>query len=170
VSQICQRAGLQVGMVSYCFGGKTQLLDALVERGIAEGAAELERLAAADLLPTQKLRTHVAGVIRMFWRFPYGSQLAERLRRGDGSAQHMSQVFAVPALAFYRQLLADGQERGEFRDVDPTFLLFTIIGACEFLFTARSWLEDAAGDAIDEELVARFTEHTIAVIERGIAA
>ena len=33
VSQLCERAGVQVAMVSYCFGGKTQLLASAARAG-----------------------------------------------------------------------------------------------------------------------------------------
>lgn len=169
VSQISQRAGVQVAMVSYCFGGKTGLLEALIERTSGGVVSELERLAAVDLPPVEKLRRHVAAIIRNFVRFPYANQLSERLGAGDRHAARMAAVFARPTLAFYRDLLGEGVRRGEFREVDPTLLFFSVIGMCEFLFAARSWLGDA-GESLDDELIERFTDHTIELVLHGIAA
>jgi AcrR family transcriptional regulator len=170
VSELCERAGVQVVMVSYCFGGKTQLLETLLERTLADVVAELERLAATDLTPEQKLRRHVAAVIRNFVRYPYAQRLSQTLAAGGPPVAQSADKFARPSLAFYRQLLAAGSQAGAFRDVDPTLFFFSLVGMCEFLFAARSWLQDAAGEAIDESLIERFIEHTTDLVLRGIAA
>jgi len=41
---------------------------------------------------------------------------------------------------------------------------------CEFLFAARSWLETAAGEQLDEPLIERFTDHTVELLLHGIAS
>lgn len=164
VSQICERAGVQVAMVSYCFGGKTQLLEALVERTTKVFLRELEQLAGRELPPEEKLRRHIAAVIRNFFRYPYSIQLSERLSAGD-AATILASTFAEPMLDFYRGLLADSG----FRDVDPTLLFFSVVGMCEFLFAARSWLETGAGEKLDEQLIKRFSDHTVELLLHGIA-
>jgi AcrR family transcriptional regulator len=167
VAQICERAGVQVAMVSYCFGGKAGLLEALVERTCAGVIEELDRLAAMDLPPDEKLRLHVAAMVRNFVKYPYVHQLSERLVAGEHTAERMASLFAKPTLAFYRDLLATGAFRP---GLDPTLLFFSVVGACEFLFAARSWLAEGAGETLDEALVERFTTHTIELVLHGIAA
>jgi len=100
VSQICERAGVQVAMVSYCFGGKAQLLEALVERTTEVVVGELNQLAAREVSPEQKLRRHIAAVIRNFLRYPYTNQLSERLSAGE-AATALANTFAQPMLDFY---------------------------------------------------------------------
>ncbi|HWE33362.1 MAG TPA: TetR family transcriptional regulator [Solirubrobacteraceae bacterium] len=168
VSQLCERAGVQVAMVSYCFGGKTQLLQALLERAVEDVVAQLERLAAADMPPDEKLRRHVAGVIRNFVRYPYAQRLSQTLAAGGPTVAGMGERFARPLLEFHAELLQAGADAGVFRPVDPTLFFFSLVGACEFLFAGRSWLEDAAGERIDERLIERFTEHTTELVLRGI--
>lgn len=41
---------------------------------------------------------------------------------------------------------------------------------CEFLSAAGRWFEDAAGETIDQPLIDRFTERTVELVLRGIAA
>lgn len=170
VAELCERAGVQVGMVSYCFGGKTQLLEALLERTLAGVIAELRRLETTDLPPKEKLRRHVAGVIRNFVRYPYAQRLSQTLAAGGPPVARMADQFAGPLLAFHERLLREGVERGEFREVDPTLFFFSLVGASEFLFAGRSWLDDLAGEQIDEAMVERFTEHTTELVLRGIGS
>jgi AcrR family transcriptional regulator len=170
VSQICGRAGMQLGMVSYCFGGKAQLLDALLRRGASEASRELEELVAADLSATQKLRRHIRGMIRNFVRYPYAQRLGEQVAANNAQSHAWAEIFATPALALYRKLVADGIASGEFRpDVDAGLLFFSSVGMCEFLFAAKSWLS-LAGEVLDDALLDRFADHTVALLLQGVTA
>jgi TetR/AcrR family transcriptional regulator len=164
LSQICERAGVQTGMVRYCFGGKTQMLEALVER-IRDGViADLHRLAAADLEPEDKLRRNVRAMARNFASYPYGSQLTEQLRAGGDHGEQIATTFGDAMVPFYAQLLQDGVRDGTFRDVDPRLLFASIAGMAEYFSAARSLFdgEDA------EELIDRFCDHTIELLLHGI--
>jgi len=169
VSQICERAGVQVAMVSYCFGGKTRMLEALVQRLLDNATGELDQLAAQQLEPVETLHRHIAAVIRNFVRYPYLSQLTEQLRTGSSLAAHMAGTLSEPMIAFYTDLLAAGVRDRVFREIDPTLLFFSVVGMCEYLFAARSSLSDA-GAALDNELIERFTEHTLKLLMHGMLA
>lgn len=167
VSDICARAGVNVSMVSYCFGGKRGLFVALIQRTTGGVVAELDALAALDLPAEEKLRRHLAGVVRNYLRYPYVNQLGERLGRGAGpAAARTTAVLAEPMVAFYRGLLAEGG----FRAVDPVYLFCSITGMCEFLFAARGSVEDTLGGPVDDAAVERFVEHTVELVLHGIAA
>lgn len=162
LSQICDRAGVQTGMVRYCFGGKEQMLTALVERLRDGVGAELDRLAELDLSPEEKLRRNIRAMIRNFAQFPYGSQLSERLRVGRGHGAQIADVFGGAVVPFYAQLLADGP----FRELDPRLLFASIAGMADYFSAARSLFADEP----DDELFERFTDHTVTLLLDGIRA
>ena len=172
ISEICGRAGVNVAMVKYCFGSKDGLLDALLERALRQLASEMERLAASDLQPEAKLRRHVVGIVRNYVRYPYVNRLmAERLLSSDPEAvSRISASFALPARNWYGKLLADGQRVEGWRPLDRTLFFFSVIGLCEFLFSAAPLLEMAFDRELDSELAERYGSHVADLILSGVAA
>lgn len=163
LKQICERAGVQTGMVSYCFGGKRQMLEALVER-LRDGVqADVDRLAALDLHPEEKLRRNVRAMVRNFLQYPYGSQLSERLRAGQAHGEQIASVFGGAMVPFYRELLEAGESDGSFRHVDPRLLFASIAGMCDYVSAVPGLM---AGE--DERMIEDFTDHTIDLLLNGI--
>jgi TetR/AcrR family transcriptional regulator len=170
VSEICARAEVNVAMVKYCFGSKDGLLDALLERVLQRLTGEFERLSHAPLDPTAKLRRHVAEIVRNYVRYPYVNRLmTERLLSAEPDAvDRISASFAIPARDWYASLLAEGAALEGWREMDPTLFFFTVVGVCEFLFSARPLLERAFDAQLDDELLERFTEHVTELVVAGM--
>lgn len=167
VADICERADVRVAMVSYCFGGKAQLLEALVDRAMSQMMSEQQQLIDLGLPPEEALARQVRASVYAFVRFPYMSELSERLVVGERAGTRLAETFVTPTVAWYRELIDAGVEQGVFRPVDPMFLLFSIVGMCEFLFSAKSWVQDS-GAALDDALVERFAAHTVDLLLRGM--
>ena len=170
VNDICARAGANVAMVKYCFGGKDAMLAALVER--ITGGFALE-LAALDLRPSSardKLRRHVAEIVRNYVRYPYLNRLISTQLAVDSAAgaASLARTFALPARDWYGRLLEEGHAAGEFRAVDPTLFFFTVIGIAEFFFTAQPLLRSFGIRKVDAALVDRFIAHVCDIVLTGV--
>lgn len=170
VSEVCGRAGVNVAMVKYCFGSKDEMLDALLEQVLAGLTRDVERLAGLELEPEEKLRRHVAGIVRNYVGYPYINRLmTERLLAAEPDAvDRISRTFAIPARDFYATLLAEGRERSGWREVDPTHFFFSIVGSCEFLFSARALLERSFETPLDDDVVDAYADHVCEFVLRGV--
>ena len=170
VNDICARAGANVAMVKYCFGGKDAMLVALIDRVVTGFVGELEKLDRRPLNASEKLRLHIAEIVRNYVRYPYLNRLlsAQLLAGGTEGTMTLARNFAVPARDWYRRLLAEGHATGEFRAVDPTLFFFTVIGIAEFFFTAQPLLRGFGIRKVDAALLDRYIAHVTEIVLHGV--
>lgn len=171
LSDIAQKSGANAALVKYHFGNKDGLLLALLARDAGTELSNLEYLLSQPISPTAKLKLHIGGIIRAYYRFPYMNRLIHYLlhEATAGSADEVSKFFVAPLLDFHRRLLAEGVNRGEFRPTDPVLFYTSLIGACDHLFFGRHAMSRATGvGPVTDEVCRQYIKHMETLICGGI--
>jgi AcrR family transcriptional regulator len=171
LSELAKKSGINAALVKYHFGNKDGLLLALLARDSQSEIENLDYLMRQPISPTEKLRLHIAGIIRAYHRFPYLNRLIHRLmyESNGTAAKEVSRFFAKPVFEFQKKLLEQGFEAGEFRKIDPVMFNISLIGACDHLFHGRVAVSPVLGlGAVSEEVRKRYVSHMTELICGGI--
>jgi TetR/AcrR family transcriptional regulator len=171
IAEVTQRAKANIALVSYHFGGREGLMLAIVRADAALALADLDRLLAADLTASEKMRRHITGIVRAYHQRPYLHRLLQKLiREGThDAAEQVSSFFMKPVAQARRTIIDAGIASGEFRTVDPELISFALDGACAQIFASSKAREAVLGDGkMDEALLERYSQSTADLIVAGL--
>lgn len=173
LAEVAARSGRNIALVSYYFGGKEQMLLAIVNEDEAAITRPLQDLLNADFPVQEKLERHLWGMVELAARRPYFNALIhELLRRSDAATRELIvQKMIRPVVAFQKALLEQGQAEGVFRPIDPFTFYLNVVGGVDMLFAAHATVELGFGERSDDPaLRERFVRETLALILNGVRA
>lgn len=171
LSDIAAKSGLNSALVKYYFGSKSGLMLALLRKVMGPGMEQLRHLPDMDLPPQQKLRIHISGIVKSYFRHPFINRLMHQLLADDPVTfgPLLAEEFSKPVAEVQRKILQEGINAGVFHAVDPLLFYFHINGACDQLFFGQYQLENVFGvSKISDELRRKFVDHLYTVVTEGI--
>jgi len=146
VRDIADEAGVNVAMISYYFGSKEKLLEALFLYRSSGTAQVLEgMLQNKELMPAQKVDVMIDYFIDKFYtqhcfhKIMMREQVANRKTVTSG----LIQDFKKRNQQLIKQLIHEGQKTGDFKkNVDVPLLMATLIGTVSHLVTTQHYYRD----------------------------
>ncbi|UVI31308.1 TetR family transcriptional regulator [Paenibacillus spongiae] len=130
VRQICEAAGANVALVSYYFGGKENMFQALFETYFPN--QEMEAYLLQHYEPVEGIREIIRGVTMFRLKEPEMIALLQQEIALNSPRIALIQDHAFPVWRQLRDLLRDGREQGlfRFRSLNSTFM--SVIGVMLF--------------------------------------
>ena len=132
VRDIAEEAGINVAMISYYFGSKEKLMEAIFEAKIGKVQMRVEALLKDEsLLPFDKMYTlideHIERV--MHSQHFYRIMISEQLTNKNPAILQTVKQLKVRNAELISQLIKEGQQKGFFKKkVDVVLMLNTMLG------------------------------------------
>ncbi|SEK05655.1 transcriptional regulator, TetR family [Sphingobium sp. AP50] len=171
LTEVAKRSGKNIALISYYFGGREEMLLAILDEDQALITKPLEQQREWNDPAEVRLERHLSGMVKMWAKRPYLTPLtAELLRRsGPKSRDEIVDRLLRPVVDIQREILEQGRAEGVFRDIDPMVFYLYVMGAVDMLFNARNTIENVFGrHGDDASLQEHFVQQTMSLVMDGI--
>ena len=171
VRTITAAANANLGAITYHFGSKRALYEAVVEAAIAPLAERLTGVVGSSLPALERVGAVVRGMFEHFEAHPEAPRLMlQELANGrslpEAAQRHMGRLFGA-----LTSLVEQGQAEGAMRAGEPRLMALTIIAHPVHANLFRSVLRGIAGvDLADAAVRARVIANAEAFVRGGLAA
>ncbi|MGH9887753.1 MAG: TetR/AcrR family transcriptional regulator [bacterium] len=176
IRELARAANVTPGMISYYFGDKQGLYEAMLASVFEELLARVRELAAQQAQQAQGTRP-LEGLIRLYIA-TISSQpwvpalLLREIVTGDSAARaRFVERFASRVAALIPGLVAAEIAAGELRaDLDPKLALLSLMGMSIFPFLAHPIAGKVLGYGLDAAFADRLVAHTTRLFFDGVRA
>lgn len=147
LSDVAKASGKNSALVSYHFGGKEQMLLAVLEADAKDVFEPLNKLAHSNHPPVKKMRMHLTGSVRLHAEKRHLNIMTRVLlrRSSEESARKIADQYVMPVVAAQAKILKEGHAAGEFRKVDPFAFYMASMGAVDLFFAGKATVNYAFG-------------------------
>lgn len=173
IREIAREADVTPGMISYYFGDKLGLYEAMLGSVFEELLGRVRELAAQPDDGTGPLvalvRMYIATIASQPW---VPALLLREIVTGDSAARaRFIERFATRAAALIPGLVAAEVASGELRsDLEPKLAVLSLFGMCIFPFLAHPLTGKVLGYELDAAFSERLIEHTTRLFFDGARA
>ena len=172
--EIAARAGVSSGMISYYFGDRQGLYEAMFQRAIDRVTAEVHRLLDEEAGPLgNRLDALVALHVSAIASDPWLPRLIVREMMAAPEAtlrRALTDRVGTGAMPMMIDWIEGQQNRGMLRpDLDARLLTVSLISLSVFPFLMLPMVGEDLGLAVDEDFPARLIEHNQRLLGRGLA-
>lgn len=159
IDRIAQAAGVNKALLYYYFHDKETLYGAALDHAFGQQSAHMLKVLARDLPPRQKILVYLGEYFDFIAGHPLNRDLAQRemMRSGHGSVhfQRIAKRYFRPLFTGLSEVIRAGVGAGEFRPVDPTQFIPSMVALVLFYFTSAPIMKAAAGfDPLSPQRVA----------------
>jgi AcrR family transcriptional regulator len=146
VRDIAEKADVNLAMISYYFGSKEKLMQALFKYRGENITLQLETiLQNKELNSLQKIYSLIDNYIERFMRRQCFHKILvrEQMVNLSGATGKLISHFKKTNQELVKQLVLEGQKKGEFKkNVDVSLMMMTLIGTTSHLITTQHYYRE----------------------------
>jgi AcrR family transcriptional regulator len=147
VRDIADSAQVNLAMISYYFGSKEGLMEAMFQSRGRHLTMQLQTiLENKSLSPFQKVEKLIEDYTDRIFRKQCFHKIMVREQMANGSGPISDQIFNLKQtnLSLVKQLIQEGQKAGDFKkNIDVPFLMLTLVGTTSQLVTTQYYYKKA---------------------------
>lgn len=173
LNDVAREARLNPALVTYYFGSKDNLFQAVLQQVVGEWRAEVIAAVPEHAGPEETLRLRARATMHFLRRYPYLTRLIvhQMMTVKSKESRYFIEGFARVNFDEHKEILRKGIEAGVFRPVDPLFYFAHYIAMGDLYANLRPMMERLAGKAADDDArFEAFVEAAIDMLIHGIAA
>jgi len=169
VRQITGRAQANLGAVTYHFGSKALLFEAVVQRAVRELHGVLATAADRPGTPLERLERIVQAHFGFLHEHPRVRRLILHVLLRDQDLPTAIRYFRQ-TMGLVAEVIAEGQRTGDFREGDPVLLAISAMTQSVMFNLMRPMLRRGPGLDLDKPAVRkRVVEHALRFVRAGVA-
>jgi AcrR family transcriptional regulator len=160
VRDIAEAAQVNLAMISYYFGSKEKLMEAMFHHKGSDFKIQLENiLQNKNLSPIQKVEKLIDDYIERIFRKQCFHKILTREQLTNNSSAIVEQIYQLKQrnYSLIKQLIQEGQKAGDFRkNIDISFLMMTLTGTTsqlvntQFYYRKINNLESMPGEEFEK--------------------
>jgi AcrR family transcriptional regulator len=156
VRDIAQEVGINIAMISYYFGSKEKLMEAVFEKRTVEARLRVENLVQnKELSPLQKIYILIDDYVEKIMQQQqfHKIMLREQMIEKDNIIARLIHTLKKRNLDFIRSVVQDGQKGGVFKkNIDIPMMMTTMIGTAHQLVITQNFYREVNGlEALSEQ-------------------
>jgi AcrR family transcriptional regulator len=169
VRDIAEAAGVNLAMISYYFGSKEKLMEAMFTHRGQFFRIQLENiLHNKELTPMQKVEKLIDDYIDRIFKKQCFHKILVREQMVNSSGPIAEQIYQLKQTnqALIKQLIQEGQKKGDFKkNIDIPFLMMTLVGTTSQLVTtqhsyrALTNMEDMTEEEVEKTLKKKLSNY-----------
>jgi TetR/AcrR family transcriptional regulator len=173
LNDVAREAKLNPALVTYYFGSKDNLFQAVVEQVIREWRTEVLAAVPEGAGPEETLRKRARATMHFLRRYPYLTRLImhQMMTVKTKESRFFMENFARVNFEEHRANLQKGVDLGVFRAVDPLFYFAHYIAMGDLYANLRPMMDRLGGKANDDDVrFGAFVEAMLDMLVQGIKA
>lgn len=169
VRDIAQVAGVNIAMISYYFGSKEKLMEAVFEKRTVDAKLRVENLIQnKELSPIQKVNILIDDYVDKIMEQQqfHKIMLREQMLEKDNIIAGFIHELKKRNLEMIKKLIHDGQKNGIFKkNIDTVMMMTTMIGTATQLIATQRFYKDMNGlqhmpeDTFQKHLKKKLSHH-----------